>query len=213
MRTVPVIAASVLFAGILAGCGGSSLTEQARQESKQLLGDGHPRLISVETVRDIAGNREAVITMQGHFKPAVGCTFGSCRPFSYAVLDFTLPNPSDSQGFSTISLSQWTAITHAKNARAVFSIFPDFTNPAIRCAIPRGGSFPGTIPGACLTNYETTDHTVRVEFKENWPLRKRTNPGLGMAYKHSGGWTVTLDHNGRVQSIRVTGHLPPQLWK
>lgn len=196
--------------GVVAGCGGS-VQQVARQKAKQLLGDGHPKLLRIETVQDVGGTREAVVTMQRHFKPQGGCSFGPCRTVSYVWLYFSLSNPKDMQGFSTTSASQLAAIDRAKSANPLFGIFPDFTNPAIRCAIPLGRS-GRTIAGGCVMNFEKSKGITRIKFRENWPFVK-TRSGNWPSYEKSGGWIVTIGRNGRFQSIRVTGHLPPQLWK
>jgi hypothetical protein len=193
---------------VVAGCGGS-VQQTARQEAKQLLGDGHPKLLRIETVQDAGGAREAVVTVQGHFKPE--CSFGPCRAFSYAWLDFSLSNPQNLQGFSATSASQLAAIDRAKSASPLFGIFPDFTNSAIRCAIPRGRS-GGTIAGGCVMIFEKTKGITSVKFRERWPFVK-TRDGHWPSHTKSGGWTVTTGHDGRVLSIRLFGDLPPQLWK
>jgi hypothetical protein len=185
-----------------------SVEQTAREQSKQLLGDAHPKLLRIEKVQDAGGAREAVATMQGHFKPQ--CSFGPCRAFSYAWLDFSLSNPKDLQGFSATSASQLAAIDHAKSASPLFGIFPDFMNSAIRCAIPRGRS-GRTIAGGCVMIFEKTQASTRIKFRERWPFVK-TRDGHWPRGEKTGGWIVTLGRNGRVQSIRVFGDRPPQLW-
>jgi len=198
----------VMGGGMVAGCGGS-VQQVARQEAKQLLGDGHPKLLRIETVQDAGGTREAVVTMQGRFKPQ--CSFGPCRGFSYAWLDFSLSDPKDLQGFSTTSASQVAAIDHAKSANPLFEIFPDFTSPSIRCAIPRGRS-GRTIPGGCVMLFERSKGTTHITFRERWPFVK-TRDGHWPSDQKRGGWIVTIGRNGRVQSIQAFGDRPPQLWK
>lgn len=203
----------------LAGCGGG-YQAAVRQESKQLLGDGHPKILRIETVRDVGGNRQVVATLQGHFKlpPAHGCGLvGPCRPSSpihYAWLSFS--QPKDMTGIQTTSASQLAAIDAAKSAKPIFSIFPDFINPAIRCTIPRGNA-SGTIAGGCVTLFSTgsigpSAHVRQIKFRERWPFVK-TRDGHWPRGEKTGGWIVTLNRNGRVHSIRVFGDLPPQLWK
>lgn len=210
-----VIAIAVVFGGgVVAGCGGASLDQVARRESQQFLGDGHPRLIRVEVVRDVSGTREAVVTMQGRFKPP--CLTGPCstRPSSYAVLDFSLGSPGTTWGFWIPTSSQLAAIAQARSTRPLFRIFPDFMNFAVRCSIPRGGRHSGTIAGVCLTDaYSAPTTRVRqVKFLEHWPLAG-SRSGNWPSYEKGGGWIVTLGSRGRVRSIRETGHPPPQLWK
>src|SRR4029077_12598474 len=116
----------------------------------------------------------------------------------------------------TTSASQLAAIDNAKSAKPDFSIFADFTNPAIRCAIPRGNA-SGTIAGGCITLFSTGSigpdaHVSRIKFRERWPFVE-TRDGHWPRGEKTGGWIVTLDRNESVQSVRVFGDLPPQLWK
>ena len=208
LRSFVLVCVLVIGGGTVAGCGASA-REVARQEAKQLLGDGHPKVLRIETVQDVGGTREAVVTMQGHFKPQ--CSFGPCRSISYVWLDFSLSDPNAMQGFSATSASQLAAIHRAKGANPLFGIFPDFTNPAIRCAIPRGRS-GGTIAGGCVMLFEKSKAVTRITFRERWPFVK-TRSGHWPSYTKSGGWIVTIGRDGRVRSVRVFGHLPPQLWK
>ena len=213
-----VLACAVILIGaVSAGCGGG-VREEVLQESKQFLGDGHPKILRIETVHDVGGNRLVVATLEGHLKPlAVSCGLGPCRPsppISYAWLSFS--QPKDMSGFGTTSAAQLAAIDNARSAKSFFGIFPDFTNPAIRCAIPRGNS-SGTIAGACITLFNTgastsNDHVKSIEFRERWPFVP-TRDGHWPRYEKTGGWIVTLDRNEHVRSIRVTGSVPPQLWK
>ena len=203
------IACALLVSGfVLASCGGG-VQNTARQEAEQLLGDGHPRLLRIETVEDAGGTREAVVTMQGHFRPE--CSFGTCRAFTYAWLDFSLSNPKDLQGFSATTASQLAAIDHAKSANPLFKIFPDFTNPSIRCAIPRGRSGK-TLAGGCVMHFEKTGANTRITFRERWPFVK-TRDGHWPHDEKTGGWIVTLDRNEHVQSTQAFGDVPPQLSK
>jgi hypothetical protein len=65
-----VLACGLLSSGaLLAGCGGGNQAA-VRQEAKQLLGDGNPKILRIETVRDVGGNRQVVATLQGRFKLA-----------------------------------------------------------------------------------------------------------------------------------------------
>jgi hypothetical protein len=133
LRRVAVGCVLILCGGMVPGCGGS-LQQATRQEAKQFLGDGHPKILRIETVRDVGGNRLVVATVEGHFKPLMGasCGLGPCRPsppISYAWLSFS--QPKDMSGFGTTSASQIAAINNARSAKPIFGIFPDFTNPAI----------------------------------------------------------------------------------
>jgi hypothetical protein len=215
-----VLACGLLSIGaLLAGCGGGNQAA-VQQEAKQLLGDGNPKILGIETVRDVGGNRQVVATLQGNFKlpSALGCGLaGPCRPsppIHYAWLSFS--QPRGMTGIQTTSASQLAAIDNAKSAKPIFSIFPDFTNPAIRCTIPRGNA-SGTIAGGCITLFGTGSigpnaHVRWIKFRERWPFVK-TRDGHWPRGEKTGGWIVTLDSNERVQSIRVFGDLPPQLRK
>ena len=215
-----VLACGLLFVGaVLAGCGGGNQAA-VRQEAKQLLGDGHPKILRIETVRDVGGNRQIVATLQGNFKlpPAHGCGLvGPCRPsppIHYAWLSFS--QPKGMTGLQTTSASQLTAIDNATSAKPMFGIFPAFTNPAIRCTIPRGNA-SGTIAGGCVTLFGTGSigpnaHVRWIKFRERWPFVK-TRDGHWPRGQKTGGWIVALDRSERVRSIHVFGDLPPQLWK
>ena len=212
LRPFVLASALVLTGAVLAGCGGG-VQKTVREESKQLLGDGHPKILRVETVRDVGGNRQVVATLEGHFKLPPGCNpAGLCHPtppIRYAWLSFSVPK--DMTGIQTTSAAQLAAINNARSAKSVFSIFPDFTNPAIRCAIPRGRSGK-TIAGGCVMLFEKTKGITRISFRERWPFVK-TRDGHWPHNEKTGGWIVTLDRNEHVQSIRAFGDVPPQLWK
>jgi hypothetical protein len=218
MKLLVLAASLLLCANLVAGCGGSSVQQAARQEAKEMLGDPHARVLRTETVQIVNGTREAVVRMQGHFTvepecPALIGKASRCHTIHsrYAVLDFSLPNPKDSQGYWIPAPSQLAAITRAENARPMFSIFPDFLNSTIRCDIPRGSSSSDTIQGTCTTSTDMSGQIIRVTFIERWPRASRPD-GSWPAYEKSGGWVVTLTRAGRIQSIHVTGHhLPPQL--
>ena len=136
-----------LGACLVAGCGGASLQQVARQDSKELLGDPHPQILRTETVRIVDGAREAVVQMHGRFTIIPNCPMvvapskSRCHTLHprYVVLTFGLPTPSSSQGYSTTSRSQMAAIARARDAQPELAIFPDFNAEVVRCAIPRGG--------------------------------------------------------------------------
>jgi hypothetical protein len=204
------VACVLALAGVaLAGCG-SGLQKEAQQVAKQFGGNGHVRILRIEKVEDAGGNRLVVATVEGRFKPP--CHFGPCRKTprtSYAWLEFSLSDPKSLSGFGITSAPQLAALTTAKSAKPFFGIFPDFTNPSIRCAIARGNS-SDTIAGGCTTLFDP--HTRSVKFRERWPFAK-TRDGHWPRGSKVGGWTVSFDRNGRIHSIRVYGDLPPQLWK
>ena len=216
-RSLLVACVLVLGGVLLTGCG-NGLQKETRQEAKQLLGDGHPKILRIETVRDVGGNRQVVATLEGHFKlaPPHGCGLaGPCRPsrpVSYAWLSFS--QPKGMTGIQTTSAAQIAAIDNARSAKSLFSIFPDFTTTAIRCAVPRGNS-SGTIAGGCITLFNTgaigaDAHVKSILFRERWPFTQ-TRDGHWPRGSKVGGWIVSLDRTGHVQSIRVFGDRPPQL--
>jgi hypothetical protein len=209
-----VVLVLVLCAFVAAGCG-SSLVQTANQESRVFLGDPYPRFMNVELVRNVNGDSEAVIPVQGHFTLRPECpalagstTASRCRTTHtrYAVLEFSLPNPRSGGGVWTMSGSQIAVIAAARSADRLFSLFPDFTEETVRCSIPRGGPTGGTIAGTCSTNAVPYKHVWRVKLVEHWPLSERSGT------RNKGGWDVTLGRAGRVRSINVIGH-PPQLWR
>src|SRR5437588_405595 len=73
MHRIVGLLAIGLSASLAAGCGGASLQQVARQDSKQLLGDLHPQILRTETVRIVDGAREAVVLMRGHFTIVPNC--------------------------------------------------------------------------------------------------------------------------------------------
>lgn len=203
-----------LGACLIAGCGGASLGQVARQDSKELLGDPHPQVMRTETVRIVDGAREGVVQMRGHFTIIPNCPFvaapskNRCHTLHprYVVLTFSLPDPKSSQGYSTTSASQIAAIARARRVQPQFAVFPDFNSEVVRCAIPRGSPPGGTIAGTCVTYALPYKHAMRVELIEHWPQSQPSGN------RNKGGWIVTLGRDGRVRSVKVTGR-PPQLWK
>ncbi|HEY2742318.1 MAG TPA: hypothetical protein VGI69_09090 [Gaiellaceae bacterium] len=214
MHRIAGLFAIGLGACSVAGCGGASLQQVARQDSKRLLGDPHPRILRTETVRIVDGAREAVVQMHGHFTIVPNCPMvtppskSRCHTLHprYVVLTFGLPTPSSSQGYSTTSRSQIAAIARARSAQQELAIFPDFNGEVVRCAIPRGSPPGGTIGGTCVTYALPYKHAKRVEFIEHWPQSQPSGT------RTKAGWLVTLSRDGRVRSTSVMGQ-PPQLWK
>lgn len=209
----------VCFACLAAGCGGSSLQRAALEDASHFtVGRPHPTSVRTEYVENVGGTREAVLLMQGHFRlrrvchnPGPPCPKGPVKA-SLIMIELSLPDPKSSWGFGTESPAQAAAMAAAKNASPLFKIFADFTNPAIRCTITSGGPSPHKFAGACLTLYKRANHRTQVEFRERWPFFK-TRDGHWPRGEKTGGWIVTLGRGSHVESIRQTGHLPPQLWK
>ena len=223
LRALAALCVLMLSVSAVAGCGGASLQEIALREAKlHVVGGHHQRVIRVESVRDTGGANLAVAIVQGDFtlppagNPSCGLGGTTCRPprpqhVHYYMVAFS-PRHPDSWSAGPTSAAELGAVAQARKARALFSIFPDFASFSVRCAIPRGGSHPGTIPGLCHTTYQTLNHTRVVEFGEKWPLASLSPSGYG-PHETSARWIVTLGRSGHVQSIQVTGHHPPQLWK
>ena len=202
-----------LCASVAAGCG-ASYEQAISRESSEFLGDPYPAVMNVEVVRNVNGDREAVIPVHGQFtlRPDCPAAVGSPVPHChtahtrYAVLVFSLPDPKAAGGFWTVSASQVAAIAAARQASPLFAFFPDFTEEIVRCAIPRGNSPGGTIAGTCSTNTVPYKNARRVEFVEHWPLSHPSGS------RTKAGWDVTIGRDGSVRSIHVIGH-PPQLWR
>lgn len=177
-------------------------------DSRQRLGDGNPKILRTETVRDLGGNPETIATLQGHFELSPPFARGACaalfrKPCDGAVTASYAWLEVDDLGYELVtSASQLAAISDAQHANPLFSIFPDFTFRGILCAIPIEDSFQ-TIDGVCRT---TLLAPRTIEFQERWPVRvpAQTHP-------RTSGWIVSLDHNGDVRSIRQFGDLPPQV--
>jgi hypothetical protein len=192
-----------------AGSAGSSLENAARHYAGQVLGDPHPRLTRIETVRVVDGHRMAVIQMRGRF------TFISLGPAGgrfhshYAVMEIALPS-RDIAGYWGSSAGEIAAITGARRASPLLRIFPDFFNERVLCSIPRGGTSSGTVAGTCSTEVvpgQRHGWIRQIEFAERWPLSQRSGT------RNMSGWIVTLDRHGHVRSVHRTGKTPPQLWR
>ncbi len=215
MYRVTGLLALVLCTCLVAGCGGASLQQVARQDSKEQLGEPHPQIMRTETVRIVDGEREAVVQMRGRFTIIPHCPMvvapakSHCHTLHprFVVLTLSLPNPRSSHGYSGTSASQIAAIAHARGAQPQLALFPDFNAEVVRCDIPRGSPPGGTIAGTCVTYALPSKHAERVQFIEHWPESQRSGT------RNKAGWVVTLSRDGRrVQSTSVIGQ-PPQLWK
>ncbi len=224
------VAFSLAFCACMtAGCGGSSLhqvgdrlslQQDARDYSKEWLGDPHPGITHVETVRLAYGARAAVVEMAGHFTINPLCPGAGRCPIEHprhVVLALSLLHPKNMLGEETTSVAQLATIARARHAQPALGIFPDFATEGVegvRCTIPRGTPPGGVVPGICLTQDEPYPHSqdspyrhpTRVEFTERWPLTRRIHS------RSEAVWIVTFNRSGHIQSIRVTGH-PPQLRK
>jgi hypothetical protein len=220
-RRLALVCGLILVGGLSAGCGGGSQAA-VRQEAKQLLGDGNPKILRIENVRDLAGNQLVIATLKGRFRfplPNGPCS-EQCRkalrtPRSHVWLSFLQSQPKEMYGFNPTTASEILAIDNAHSARKYFSVFPH-SDAAILCAIPRGHS-SATVPGHCSTtlvgpSLDGSSHVTAIRFHEAWKFTPP--PPLGFARQtRAGGWIVSLDRNEHVQSIRQFGDIPPQLWK
>jgi hypothetical protein len=160
---------------------------------QHLSGGGHPKVIRVERVQDSGGADLAVALVRGNFTLPMSCGLGPgpCRPqhAHYFTLAFS-PRHPDSWSSGLTTVAELAAVAEARKARPLFGIFPDFAYFSIRCAIPRGGSHPGTIAGLCHTSYEPLDHgRVAVAFGEKWPLASNGYT----PQQTSARWVVTLN--------------------
>ena len=208
-RALVLACGLIVVAAVAAGCG-RGYQGAIRQQAKQWFGDGNPKILRIESVRDLGGNKQIVATVEGHFKlpPGHGPRPSKPHPFHYAWL--SVSDPKGMAGEEATSASQIAAIDSAHRAKPVFSIFPYSLMTAIRCAIPRGNS-SGTIDGTCSTHFDGPfDHPRSITFHEAWA---RAPAPWGTYPTKAGGWIVYLDRNGHVRSVRRFGDLPPQLWK
>jgi hypothetical protein len=218
MKRVAGLFVLAVCAFAVAGCGGSSLQKAALDDASPfVVGQPQPTSVRTEYFQDVGGMREAVLFMHGHFKIHGSCAVAGapCRPFyraSLIMVDVSLPDPKASWGFGTESPAQAAALATARSASPMFKIFPDFTNPAVRCTITSGGPTTHEFAGACSTIYKRVDHVTQVEFRERWPFVK-TRDGHWPRGEKTGGWIVTIGRGGHIESIRETGQLPPQLWE
>ncbi len=214
MSRALALASGLILVGLLsAGCGGG-YQGAIRQGAKEWFGDGNPKILRIETVRDLGGNKQIVATIQGHFTLPPGGSFtrrtrpSKPPPFHYAWLSFS--DPKGMAGEEATTASQIAAIDNAHGARPVLSIFPFTPLTAIRCVIPRGNS-SATIDGRCSTHFSGPfDHPTSITFHEAWAFAQAS---WGTRATKGGGWIVALDPHGHVRSVSRFGDLPPQLWK
>ena len=203
----------VFCAGLVAGCGGSSIQTIAHAQAKYF-GDPNAAITRIETVRLVGAlpghRRWTMIQMKGRHAFRVGCPRSGPAPpgpcaAHYLEVGVDLANHGKVMYWG-LTASEVSAIARARRASPRFRIFPDAMGLYLRCAIPRGGTqLPPDRPltGICSTEVAPNNHVRRVAFIETW------GGGIGA---NTAGWIVTLSRSGRVQSVRVTGQ-PPQLWR
>jgi hypothetical protein len=214
-RIVTVFGFFLCTGAAAAYAGGFSLQSTAHKEAKYY-GDAQAAITRIETVR-IWGARPghvrwAMIRMKGRRAFRVGCPRagpGVPGPCGAHYLEVGVDLASHKVGLVWgLPASEVSAIERARHASRWFRIFPDTPALYLRCAIPRGGTQPPTsrsLRGTCSTVAEPSSHVRRVAFVETF----RLTPSSKLS---EAGWVVTLNRDGRVRSIRVTGE-PPQLWK
>jgi hypothetical protein len=209
------IAVLVLCVGVAAAYGRPSLQAVARKEARYF-GDPTATITRIEKVRIFGARpghaRWAMIRMEGRRAFRVGCPRpgpgvpGPCGAH-FLEVGVDLANPKNVMAWG-LTASEVSAIARARRASHWFRIFPDTTGLYLRCPIPRGGTqlpTTGDLTGTCSTAAEPSNHVRRVEFIETFRLSPRGRSS-------EADWVVTLQRDGRVQSIRVKGQ-PPQLWK
>lgn len=210
-RPLGTVLALALCASVVAGCGGSSPRAVAYKEAKYS-GVPHSTVARIETVQ-IERPRWTMVWMKGRSAFPYRCP--STNPLGsqpcdarYLVIGIKQGTHDTGLGYALTS-SQVAAITSARQASPRFRIFPDFMGIGVHCSIPNGSNPGGTPPGStvsaaalagiCSTVTASVNHVRRVEFIEGWS-------------EHKAGWVVTLNRDGRVQTVKATGR-PPQLWK
>lgn len=93
------------------------------------------------------------------------------------------------------------SVSRARHELRYLKSFPRFPGTAL-CSIAAGGLGPHTLHGTCTTKVlAPVGNRPRLEFLERWPRGR------------SGGWIVTLRHDDRVLTVRITGSNPPQSWR
>jgi len=216
LRGTTTAAVLVAASALVAGCGSAGWQASANQIGRGW-GDAHPAIVRSEAVELVNGTQAEIIQLRGHFRLTPTCTpvmppahrrcpgvvhldtvIGAVDAHTHAFIESGNDNTA----------MQLAAFARATRARPLFSIFPEFSSPLVRCEIP---SLHGsTIPGTCTTNVvgrRTTSWPIAVALLEHWPLAGAKNRPF------SGGWIVTVARSGRILSVRRTGDLPPQLWR
>jgi hypothetical protein len=96
------------------------------------------------------------------------------------------------------------SVTRARRELPYLAHFPRFPGTA-PCVMQGGGVRLQTFHGTCMTRIlAPKGNRPRLEFVEHWRLAHRG---------FTGGWIVTLRHDGRILSVGITGANPPQSWR
>lgn len=216
---VRAFAAGLLLsvAALAAGCGSAGLQASADQLGSTW-GDPHPTIVRSEAVPLATGTEADVMQLHGHFRFSPSCIGGPVSRHGHRKcpgvvhLD-TLVGAVNAHNHQLIEVgndntaAELEAFAQARDARPMFRIFPEFSDPLVQCRIPGYGG--RTITGTCTTRVaDGRRHggAIAVALLEHWPLNGSKNR------PYSGGWIVTITPSGHVVSIRRTGDLPPQLW-
>ena len=144
------------------------------------------------------------------------CTGGTAAPTAEMSPGPTVPTasapPSERVSATASGLSDETLIKLAKSSGIVGRLFPD-REARIECVINGGGPAPGIqVRGMCETSVarDAAGTPTVVTFTEYWEAREfhyADEPGTGQL-SHS--WSFTVDGNGRVTFLAMSGNFPPQ---
>jgi hypothetical protein len=212
-------AAALLLCLVAAGCGATGWQSSAAQLGR-IWGDPHPTIVRMESVQLATGTQAEVMQLRGHFSFRPSCFAVKFpgrhhRPRCPGVVHLdTVVGAVDAHDHKLIeagndnTAAELAAFARARDARPMFRIFPEFSDPLVQCAIPGYGG--RTITGTCTTRVargSPKTGAVDVALVEHWPLTRSSNR------PYSGGWIVAVSRSGRILSVRRTGDLPPQLWR
>ena len=211
-RTVALVVL-VFCAGLIAGCGGSSLDAKARK----VVSDPHATVVSTQTVDPLGGGRLAIVVLKPGGSQGLGCGIaladvgGTTNAPAYRC-----PHSQDAYvrlGATThadmgdVGISKWqvAAIARARATSPRFQMFPIVNQLTVRCSIPHASPAGSALPGMCATIANPFGKPVRcVTFTEGW--RPTAQSKL-----HTAAWVVRFNRNGHVQSTSTEAQ-PPQPW-
>src|SRR5260370_34750693 len=135
MQRVLAFLALLVWACLVAGCGGSALQAKARK----VVGDPHATVVSTETVDPLGGGRLAIVVMKPGGSQGLGCLndlMGGptrCPPWSDAYVRLGATTHAD---MGDLGISKWqvAAIARARATNPRFGIFPIVNQLTGRCA-------------------------------------------------------------------------------
>ena len=206
MQRVLDLLVLVVCAGLVAGCGGSSLQAKAQK----VVGDPHATVISTQTVQGLNGAHLAVVVLKPGGSQGLGCLNDLMGgPFrcprssdAYVRLD---PKTHADMGDLGIAKYQVAAIARARATSPRFRMFPIVNQLTVRCAIPHASPSGGTLPGMCATIANPFGKPVRcVTFTEGWRPTAKSK-------LHTAAWVVRFSRDGGLRSTSTEAH-PPQPW-